>query len=201
MKIIQVAFYGIFCFGFLLKFFHIHYNAILMLIGLGGMLITSIFLLSGKENRLRGLFHFGVFTWLALLFISIKFLPFADIALIVASAITLLILIGHFRKRQIRDFLPLSICIALALTFYFLRTDYKYFILNIKWNYEIDSDFMTLDKYSWFLYQNSEFEKALEVSDRALETAGETHERKRMTMIEEHRELIRTKDWEHYQHK
>lgn len=198
MKTIQRAFYGIFCLGFLLKFFHVHYNAVLMLIGLGGMLTTSIILLSGKENRLRGLFHFGVFTWLALLFISIKFLPFANIALIVASAITLFILIGHFRKRQTRDFLLLSICISLALTFYFLRTDYKYFILNIKWNYEIDSDFMTLDKYSWFLYQNGEFEKALEVSDRAVEIVSETNKSDRITMIEEHRELIRTKGWERY---
>ena len=124
MKKFTLLFFGLFFIGFGIKLFHIHYNAVIMLIGLGGILVTSLVALSRAEERKNGLLH-------------------------------------------------------LALN-------------------EIDEDFLTLDKYSWFLYANGEAEKALQVSDRALEMAQKTSQQDPIDFVRQHNEAIRLRSWEHY---
>lgn len=198
MKKFQVIFYGIFILGFVLKFFHIHFNAVIMLIGLGGILITSIISLFNKEVRATALLHFALFAWLLQLLITIKFFPFEHIALIIAAALSLVVIFEIVKKQQFKNFIPLVICTAVALSFYFMRTDNRYYLLNVKWNYEIEDDFITLDKYSWFLYKNGEVDKAQEISNQALEIALKTDHVDQIKLIEQHNELIRDNNWNSY---
>jgi hypothetical protein len=198
MKKFQLLFYGIFCLGFALKFFHVHYNAVLMLIGLGGILITSIVSLFNKEGRATALLHFALFAWLLQLLITIKFFPFENNALIIAAALSLVVILEIVKKQQFLNLIPLGICAAVALSFYFMRTDNRYYLLNVKWNYEIEYDFITLDKYSWFLYKNGEVDKAQEISNQALEIALKTDRIDQIKLIEQHNEMIRDNNWEYY---
>jgi hypothetical protein len=92
----------------------------------------------------------------------------------------------------------LVLCASVALYFYFMRTDNRYYLLNVKWNYEIEYDFITLDKYSWFLYKNGEINKALEVSDQALEMARKSEQQEQVQIIEQHNQAIQNNDWKIY---
>lgn len=198
MKKFTLLFFGLFFIGFGIKLFHIHYNAVIMLIGLGGILVTSLVALSRAEERTNGLLHLTLFTCLLLLFLAIKFLPFGSPVLIAASVLTVIVVAAQFKEHSFTRFIPLLACLALAVSFHFMRTDRRYFILNVNWNYEIDEDFLTLDKYSWFLYANGEAEKALQVSDRALEMAQKTSQQDPIDFVRQHNEAIRLRSWEHY---
>lgn len=194
----NLLFYGLFFLGFAIKLFHIHYNAVIMLIGLGGILATSLVALSRAEERKHGLLHLALFSWLLLLFLAIKFLPFATPVLVAASMLTVFVVAAQFKQHSLTRFVPLLACLVLAVSFHFMRTDRRYYILNVNWNYEIDEDFLTLDKYSWFLYANGEAEEALQVSDRALKMARKTNQSEHIDFVQEHNEAIRLRRWEHY---
>lgn len=198
MKKILLVFYGLFCIGFALKFFHVHYNAVLMLIGLGGILITSIIAMFRKESRPIALLHLVLFAWLAQLLVTIKFFSFDKTALIIAAVLSVLAIATILKRQQFYYFIPLVICASVALYFYFMRTDNRYYLLNVKWNYEIEYDYITLDKYSWFLYKNGEADKALEVSDQALEMARKSEQQEQIQIIEQHNEAIQNNDWKTY---
>ncbi|MDZ7650489.1 MAG: hypothetical protein U5K54_26950 [Cytophagales bacterium] len=51
---------------------------------------------------------------------------------------------------------------------YFIPSDVRYYIFNIKFNHEIETDYRTWDKYSWFLYINNKHAEAELASERAL---------------------------------
>lgn len=198
MQKLRLFFYGIFLLGFVLKFFHVHYNAVLMLIGLFGILITSIISLFKKEDKPLIFLHFSVLAWMIQLLITIKFFPFEKIALIIAVVLSLFAIFELVKKQQLLQSIPLVLSATVAITFFSMRTDNRYYLLNVKWNYEIDYDFITLDKYSWFLYKNGDSGKALMISDRALEIARKTENVDHIMFIEQHNELIRANDWKSY---
>jgi hypothetical protein len=198
MRNFQLTFYGIFCLSFALKFFHVHYNAVLMLIGLGGILVTSIIAMFRKESRTNALLHLALFAWLVQLLVTIKFFPFDNTALIIAAVLSVPAIATILKRQQFAHFIPLVLCASMALYFYFMRTDNRYYLLNVKWNYEIEYDYITLDKYSWFLYKNGEINKALEVSDQALEMARKSEQQEQVQIIEQHNQAIQNNDWKIY---
>jgi hypothetical protein len=118
--------------------------------------------------------------------------------LFIAAALSLVVILEILKKQQFLNLMPLGICAAVALSFYFMRTDNRYYLLNVKWNYEIEYDFITLDKYSWFLYKNGKVDKAKEISNQALEIALKTDYVDQIKLIEQHNELIRDNNWKSY---
>lgn len=198
MSKLIILFYSLFFVGFFLKFFHIHYNAVLMLCGLGGILIIGLISLFYKEKRSAAILHIGIFSWLLFLLVSIKFFPFEIPALIFASVLSLFVIMDTIRKKTLMKLLPVGLCAAIALVFYLMPTDRRYYLFNVKWNYEIESDFMTLDKYSWFLYKNGNDDDAIKVSNQALEIAKKSGEVEWVDYIAEHANSIRMKTWKHY---
>ncbi len=192
------SFYSLFTVGFILKFFHIHYNAIFMLTGLGGVLLINTMFLANKESRVYGFLHLSVFSWLLLLFITIKFYPFQIAVLVFAIIVSVFAVVNLFNQQKTIWVSPLVFCAVIAITCHTMPADYRYYILNVKWNYEIDRDFITLDKYSWFLYQNGHSVKALQVSDKALQIAEQTGSTEWLDFIMKHNKSIRSENWNSY---
>ncbi len=148
MRIINIISQVLFYMGLLLKLFHIHYNAILILIGLVGVVISLIVGVLKKQQKATLLLTLANFGWLLLVFVSVKFLPIQSVILIVAALLTLVAAVFIIRAGHPKRLLPILITIPIALFFYFLPTHERYRILCINWNYEIETDYITWDKYS-----------------------------------------------------
>ena len=158
----------IFFIGFFIKFFHIHYNAVVMLAGLFMLLVASLIAIIKKESVVNGWANLAATFWLALLLFTTKFYPFVPVVLTVALVVSI---VG------------------------FVTIDSKYHLMNVCWNYEIDTDFATWDKYSWFLYQNGKYEEALDASSRALRIASEVGDTEWENFIADHRSRIEQRSW------
>jgi len=78
----------------------------------------------------------------------------------------------------------------------------KYYLINIKWNQEIETDYYSWDKYSWFLYQNEHYNEALEASNHSLKIANQYAklygETEFITIIDNHGKMIKNKTWNKY---
>ena len=88
-------------------------------------------------------------------------------------------------------FIPaLVTCATIAIIAYTLPTDTRYYYLSIKWNQEIDDDYMSWYKFSWHLSNNNKLEEALVASNKALELVTEKGDLHWKQLIEEHHEKI-----------
>lgn len=198
MKTINLISYIIFFTGLILKFFHIHYNVIIILIGLGGVIVSLLVALIQKQEKAISLMELTNLGWMVLIFVSIKFLQIETVVMTIASLITLIFIIVTIRSKKFKMILTTLIPLSIGLFFYFMPTHERYQILSIKWNHEIDTDYITLDKYSWFLYQNDEFKEALEVSSKARNIAQQLNDSKWVAIIDSHHKAIEERIWKKY---
>ncbi|MFA0963674.1 hypothetical protein AB9P05_17850 [Roseivirga sp. BDSF3-8] len=198
MKVLLALSYLVFLTGFALKFFHIHYNAVIMLVGLAGILLLSLVSLAIRRNRLYPLLNLTTGAWAAFLFVVIKFLPGQYILLAVAIALTLVALYMGVKKKQFNKLWPVGISIGLALAFYTMPTHERYQVLNINWNHELATDYITWDKYAWFLYLNGEYDEALNAAVQAGQIVSETNDIRWAELIREHEQRIRDRNWTSY---
>jgi heme/copper-type cytochrome/quinol oxidase subunit 3 len=198
MKIINLISHLLFFTGLLLKFFHIHYNAILILIGLVGTVIALIIGLLKKQEKAVSLLTLTNIVWLVLVFSSVKFLSIETVVLTIAIVLTLISTIVIVRINKIKMIFPILITISIGLIFYFMPTHERYKLLSINWNHEIETDYITWDKYSWFLYQNGEFNKALEASNKARDIAHQLNDNEWVQVIDSHYKKIEQRKWEEY---
>jgi hypothetical protein len=169
-----------------------------MLVGLGGVFFVSMISLFNTDKKPFAMLNLGIFSWLLLLLITIKFFPWGGIVLIFSILISLYLLMTMIKQQQFTKLIPLGLCASIAIFFFMMQTDTRYYLLNIKWNYEISDDFITLDKYSWFLYKNGNNEEALKVSIQALEIAKKAGQEEWIKLIDVHNQLIRTNEWKNY---
>ena len=195
MKKLVVFATVIFFLGLLLKLFHIHYNAVIMLIGLLLMLVANIALLIGRDSGFNGWLGIASTCWLTLLLFTIKFYPFSDAVLTIAIIFSLAGVVTGLKRKDWKQLASLTLNLLLALGFYFTPSDSKYHLFNIRWNYEVATDFFSWDKYSWFLYKNQKYHEALEASAKALEIANQQNELEWSEMIKEHQEKIQARNW------
>jgi len=198
MKTINLISYIISFTGLILKFLHIHYNAIIILIGLGGVIASLLIGLLQKQEKAISLMELTNLGWMALIFVSIKFLPIETVVMTIASLITLIFIIVTIRSKKFKMILTILIPISIGLFFYFMPTHERYHILSIRWNHEIDTDYITWDKYSWFLYQNDEFNEALEVSSKARNIAQRLNDGEWVAIIDSHHKAIEERKWKKY---
>jgi len=196
-KLLSIS-YIIFSTGFILKFFHIHYNAVLMLFALALILIINVISLFKMQETFNTLIHFGVWIWLVVLLISIKFFHFANIALILAVAVSVIAFFIAYSNKKLIKLFPILVVMIIAMTFFNMPTDQRYYLLSIKWNSEIKTDYQSLDKYSWFLYQNNKFEHALDVSNQAMDIAIKAENDQWIDLIIKHNKAIAEKNWNQF---
>ncbi len=198
MNKLLTTFYSLFALGFFLKFFHVHYNAILMLIALGGILVTTAQSAFKKSQQIESIFHFGIWTWLVLLLISIKFLPFGNVVLIIASIVTVAGLIVAILNKKFINLMAVIACMILSVFFYKLPAGDRYYFVSIKWNHEIDFDFESWDKYAWLLYQQGKHSDALAALDQAQKIVALNGDHHWMELIESHHKAVRENNWKEY---
>ena len=195
MRILLITSHIIFLSGFILKFFHIHHNAILMLIGLGCLLLTAVVSLFTKRSKVYKLLIITNFSWFLLLFASVKFLPFKYIVLVIAVILTLVTIYVTYKSDESKSLRLVGVSMIIALLFCFMPSHKLFKLMSINWNYEIETDYITWDKYSWFLYQNGEYEEALEVSSHAREIALKLEDLEWVEIIDMHKTSIENKNW------
>lgn len=195
MKKMLVAAFVIFFAGFFIKFFHIHYNAVVMLAGLFILLAASLIAIIKKESGVNGWANLAATFWLAMLLFTIKFYPFVSVVLALAVVFTLVAVLTTAKRKTWKTLTFPAMCLALALTFHLMPADSKYHLMNIRWSYEIDTDFATWDKYAWFLYQNGKHDEALNASAKALQLATEAGEAEWANFIADHKSRIEQGSW------
>jgi hypothetical protein len=170
-------------------------------------MIASIFLMMvifciaifKKIEGLNPMVGFALISWLVLLLVSIKHFPFATIILCLACVLTLIAVLVALNKTNKSQFVLLSMSILLSLTFYLIPANARYHLLSIKWNQEINSDYLSYDKYSWFLYQDEHYEEALIASKKAKIIVEKTGDIMWVDLIAQHEEQIKNRNWNKYQ--
>jgi hypothetical protein len=190
---------GIFFLGFALKFFHVHFHTVIMLVGLAGMFVAAVGFLFNKKEPQSPLAAFAVWLWLVALLIQVKILGMGVPVMLGAAALSLVYVFTRNDPSWPRWGTGILLSALLALSFYILPLHTRYYYTTIRWNYEIQTDYHSWDKYSWFLYSAGYFDDALKASNKALEIAKKSEHQEMIEFITRHNELIRTKSWESYQ--
>lgn len=189
----------IFLFGFFLKFFHTHYNAIIMMVALFLMLIVNIVsCFKTKQEKVNNLIGFATTFWLTALLFIVKFWPFPVIIMSFALLLTLVALYLSFKENNWKQYRLILLSACLSITFFVMPTDTRYYLISIKWNYKVESDYFSWDKYSWFLYKNNKQEESLKASNRALDIVKQTNESEWIKVITNHNTRIKDKNWQKF---
>ena len=182
--------------GFILKFFHLPLTAIIMLVGLFLMIIALGYgVIAKKIDRLGALTGFAMAMWMGVLLCSVKFWWTVNIFLAIAAVLTLLAIRQAFKDNHRGQLKLMAFSLCLSLFFYFMPTDTRYYLISIKWNHEIETDYFSWDKYSWFLYNNQKYDEALVASDKAVQLAQQSGLEDWIEFISEHNEKIRAQNW------
>lgn len=198
MQKLQIAGYALFFAGLFLKLFHVHYNAIIIIAGLLILLVLNIIRVFKKGSLKEGLAGLATSLWLTTLLVAIKFYPLPGLFLTLSAIATIGLVLVAVRKRAVKTLAIPALAGIAALLFYFIPGDVKYHLFNIRWNYEIERDFISWDRYSWFLYQNGKYDEAGEASNRAVEIARQEAPAEWSEMIAEHQRLIKERGWKRY---
>ena len=208
MRRIEKVGFLIFLIGFGLKFIHAPFHTVIMLVGIISLLGIYLYFLFSKgksvEYVLSGL---CAVSWLIFLLFVIKFFPFVYFSLALAVCLTLLWLIRKIKfKEKSGSITALNIAIiAFCSALYLIAPSTRYRIFNILYNKEIETDFQTWDKYSWFLYRSQKFNESYEASikaQNALLNFQLKHPEESLNVwqnqITQHQIKIREKNWSSY---
>lgn len=199
--------FGLFSVGLGMKFFHAPFHALIMISGLLAMLIENVWYAIQKEKNKSELFFRITITFiLACLLFLVKFYPFSQVPLIVGL---LFFMPGAFYALTTKStnqhitrvtLIALVFSILVTVTVYLIPSDVRYYLFNIKFNHEIETDYRTWDKYSWFLYVNNKQTEAAQASERALELVTKTTDEQYLNQIKSHRSKINNHSWERFNH-
>jgi len=202
MKKSEIAGYLLALIAFNLKLYHIHYHTWIILASILFLLALYFTLLIKKEiekdSFFIGLSSVFFITWL--LFLT-KFFPLPTVPM--ALAISSLI-VGLFFKiankstlADGRQWINLLIVI-LCFIVYRMPNEKRYYLTAIRFNYEIDSDYQTWVKYSWFLYQAEKYDEAFAASEKALYIANQMRDEFWVEKIIDQQEKMKDRSWNKY---
>lgn len=200
MKKLQIIAYAIFLIGLILKFFHFPKNTIIIIIGVFLMLLVNFITAFNKKLDKRHVINdFAITFWFILMLFTVKFWPFANQLVLITCLLTIISIVYSYKSKKLNELKLLFISSLICLTFYFMPTDIRYYLISIKWNQEIETDYYSWDKYSWFLYQNGHYEEALETSNHAYKIANQYANRYNevefIKIIANHNKKIINKTW------
>ena len=199
--------FGLFAAGFGMKFFHTPFHALIMFSGLIALLIENIsYPFQEGKSKSEVCFRFGITFTLSYLLFLVKFYP---LGLIPLSIGLLCFVLGVFYAQNTKSNNPsitrftivtLVLSILVSATVYLIPSDVRYYLFNIKFNHEIETDYRTWDKYSWFLYVNDKHAEAAQASERALELVSKTTDKQSQNQIKSHRSKINDRSWKRFNH-
>jgi len=199
--------FGLFAAGFGMKFLHTPFHALIMFSGLIALFIENIsYTFQEDKSKSEVCFRYGITFTLSYLLFLVKFYP---LGLIPLSIGLLCFVLGVFYAQTTKSKNPhitrfthvtLVLSILVSATVYLIPSDVRYYLFNIKFNHEIETDYRTWDKYSWFLYVNDKHAEAAQASERALELVSKTTDEQSQNQIKSHRSKINDRSWKRFNH-
>lgn len=201
MKKLEITGYIIFITGLLLKFIHTPFHTYIMAGGILILLATYVYsLVKIKNENIKALAGLTLTFWMIYLFFLLKFLPFSIIPMAAAALITLVFLYFYFTSNESAGFRPFIgvIILVFIITLANMEKYKRYYFLNVYFNINIDRDYVTWDKYSWFLYQANEYNQALIANERALRISQTAQDDLWEKRIQTHHEKIKSRIWKTY---
>ena|SRR5688572_6181894 len=201
MRNFEATFYCVVLTGFVLKLFHLPMNTYVILMGL--LLLLGFYLYAAvKKKKKRHKIIMGVSTclvFLELLF-NLKFYPFRLTVLIITaiSCVAVLVILLWQKKFFYINSVTWFFAILLSASFKFISNSEKYYVWNIRYNYQAETDYMSWDKYGWFLYQDGKREEALKACDNAEKILSDGRDENYHQLVRTHREKILAGNWEEF---
>lgn len=198
---LELISFFIFLGGLIMKLFHVPYHTIVMGAGLFFMLILYVLKLASRKPGIQknaGWLGLATVSWLIFFLSEVKFMGGTIILMGVALFVSILSLLMTLRETG-----PLSpgrIFVLLAALFLSASTSWmdlhtRYYVFNIHFNPSAWTDYVTLDKYSWFLYKDREFEEALVINGKAYDAAKLNGADEYIPTVQEHQEAIKKRNW------
>lgn len=97
------------------------------------------------------------------------------------------------------------VIIATTIFFKYLPAHHTYYLTNIKFNYEVEADYFSWDKYSWFLYTEGKQDDAIQANknaqtavEKCLQNPRYGDESEYARLIKEHQLAIKNRSWVKY---
>ncbi|HLC82331.1 MAG TPA: hypothetical protein VJI69_00780 [Bacteroidia bacterium] len=208
MKKVEIFLYSLYAIGIVLKLFKLPMHTVFILLTLLAILIYYVFCLIKKNKDIHSiLVGFLTVLWLFCLLTIFKHFSFQNIVWIasISSSALVLFLLYKNKKMISRNSLFCSVIIAITIFFKFLPAHHTYYLTNIKFNHEIEIDYYSWDKYSWFLYIESRDDEAMQANqsaqvavEKCLQNPIFGDENEYLALIKEHELAIKNKTWKKY---
>lgn len=208
MKKIEILLYSLYASGIVYKLFKMPMHTVFILLILLILVIyyTSC-LISKKKDLLSTLTGFVTVLWLFCFLAILKHFSFLNIVYIVSlvSSAMLLLLLYKNKKMISGNSIFCAVIIVVSIFFKLLPNCDTYYLTNIKFNHEIETDYFSWDKYSWFLYNDGKENEALQANknaqnavEKSLQNPKYGDEKEYQAFIKKHQLMIRNKTWEKY---
>jgi hypothetical protein len=201
MKNFERLFYLITFAGFICKPFHIPGHTLIILFGLLCLFVVYLYALITSERTVT-----YVLTGMSAVFIMgsilchLKFFVFAGYIMDFSVFILLMAVFYSIRNKSYFKFLSTFVLFLIGLHVFILLQPKNriYYFLNIRYNINIDHDYITWDKYSWFLFIENKYEEAAHANKRAFEIVQKSNDVEFLELIEKHGKLIDEKKWKKF---
>lgn len=184
--------------GLVMKLLHLPYHTVVLLIVVMLGLGTSVSGLRGDQGS-QAWCRLAFWTWLLHLVALLKLFPFRMVTLILAAVITVIAVFMVLRQRPLPNALrQLAGAFILVMLVMAVPTADRYHFTNLRFSLERDGDFVSWDKYSFFLAREGRTSEALEANGAAVEAAMMSHDDAAAALLRVRREAIERNTWEHY---
>jgi hypothetical protein len=208
MKRVEIFLYSLYAIGIGFKLFKLPMHTVFILATLLVIIIYYVICLLRKtKNRFSILTGLVTVVWLFSLLAILKHFPFQNISLIVALVLSAMLLIAGSKNKKLLSANNLFHVAVIGITVLFrlLPAHSTYYLTNIKFNHEIDIDYFSWDKYSWFLYNDGKQNEAIQANKNAQIAAEKCllhpkygDEKKYLNLIKRHNLEIKNKTWKQY---
>lgn len=198
---VELLAFLVFIGGLAMKLFHQPYHTVVMGAGLFFMLILYVIKLASRKPGIQknaGWLGIATVSWLIFFLGEVKFMGGTLILMGLALFVSILSLLMTLRETGPLSpgrilVLLVSLFLAAATSWMDLHT--RYYVFNIHFNPTAWTDYITLDKYSWFLYKDRQFDEALLVNGKAYDAAIARGAREYIPTVQEHEAAIKKRNW------
>ncbi len=198
---IELFFFLVFVSGLAMKLFHMPAHTIVMGAGLLAMMIYYVMSLvssTSAKKRTGSWLGLSTVSWLIFFLAEVKFMGGTLILMMLALFISILSLLMTLREPGALS--PGRIFVLLVALFLSASTSWmelhtRYYVFNIHFSETAWNDYVTLDKYSWLLYKDRQFDEALVMNSKAYDAAKANGATEYIPTVEEHEEAIIKRNW------
>ncbi len=198
---IELFFFLVFVSGLAMKLFHMPAHTIVMGAGLLAMMIYYVISLvssTSAKKRTGSWLGLSTVSWLIFFLAEVKFMGGTLILMMLALFISILSLLMTLREPGALS--PGRIFVLLVALFLSASTSWmelhtRYYVFNIHFSETAWNDYVTLDKYSWLLYKDRQFDEALVMNSKAYDAAKANGATEYIPTVEEHEEAIIKRNW------